>query len=275
MFTSVLTSRRRAAGRSQPAGQHYGGRRGIARGICVAVAAGAALTTAGLAGAATPAMAATHSLGSPIYTGYTAGYHAQGRLFRFASTTLTVAARTLPTASSGDAVIGIYSSCPGECRASSDEIFVSPGGGPGSVGYQGSLRGGPFKVSPNVGDQLTVSVYYDRHGHDYFTVTDLTQHTTQTIRDTLLTTMHPAYDHAELHAVVIGDVAPPAADTRLWHFTNSHLTTYSGVHGTIVGPWTTSEMIKTTDGTSSGAVVASPSRLYNGGQDFGLWLRHQ
>jgi hypothetical protein len=34
-------------------------------------------------------------------------------------------------------------------------------------------------------------------------------------------------------------------------------------------------MIVTSDGMSSGAVVASPSRLQNDGPNFGIWLRHQ
>ena len=33
-------------------------------------------------------------------------------------------------------------------------------------------------------------------------------------------------------------------------------------------------MIATTDGTAKGAVVLSPSGLWNGGQNFGVWLRH-
>ena len=41
-----------------------------------------------------------------------------------------------------------------------------------------------------------------------------------------------------------------------------------------VGPWQTSTLIKTSDGTPAGTVVASPSGLSNGGQDFGVWLRH-
>jgi hypothetical protein len=83
------------------------------------------------------------------------------------------------------------------------------------------------------------------------------------------------YLTARLFAVVYPTVTPPTVDTRLWHFTGSQLTTYTGVPRTILGAWTTSKMIVTLDGTSSGTVVASPSRLSNGGQNFGVWLRHQ
>ena len=86
--------------------------------------------------------------------------------------------------------------------------------------------------------------------------------------------INPVFDSARLSAVVGGTVPQPAADTRLWQFTGSHLTTYDGVHGTILGPWQTSTLIKTSDGTPASTVVASPSGLSNGGQDFGAWLRH-
>jgi hypothetical protein len=168
------------------------------------------------------------------------------------------------------AFIGIHASIRGEGSPPSGHIFVAPGGGPGTVVYEGFLTAGSFRVSPQVGDQLAVSIYYDQRGHDYFTATDLTQHTTQTVR-TDVPTM--TYLTARLFAVAYSTAAPPAADTRLWDFTGSHLTTYSGDHGTLVGPWTTSKTIVSTASTASGTVIASPSGLRNGGQDFDAWLR--
>jgi hypothetical protein len=70
-------------------------------------------------------------------------------------------------------------------------------------------------------------------------------------------------------------VTPPPADTRLWGFSSSHVTTYSGDKGTTLGPWATSEIVDTIGASTPGAVVMSPSVLSNGGQDFGVWLRHQ
>ncbi len=125
-------------------------------------------------------------------------------------------------------------------------------------------------MSPQVGDRLAVSIYYDQRGHDYFTATDLTQHITQTVR-TDVPTM--TYLTARLFAVAYSTATPPAADTRLWDLADSHLTTYAGVHGTVLGPWTTSKMIVTSDGRSPGPAAASPSGLRNGGRDFGVWLR--
>jgi hypothetical protein len=245
----------------------------MTRVVYAAAAAGITLTTAGLAGAAAPAMAATQSLGPPSYGPADAGYNAQGRWFRLVSTTLTVPPRIVSTDQDGSVLMGIHESCPGQCDPASAYIIVSPGGGPGSVQYAGVLTDGSFRVSPQVGDQLAISVYYDQRGHTYFTAADLTQHTTQTAR---LSTdgISPVFDHALLDVVVAGTVPPPVADTQLWNFTGSHLTTYTGVHGTVLGPWQTSQSIKTTDGTATGTVVTSPSDLSNGGQNFGVWLRH-
>ena len=134
------------------------------------------------------------------------------------------------------------------------------------------LRAGSFRVSPQIGDQLTISIYYDQHGHNYFTAADLTQHTTQTVR-LRSEGISPVFDHAHLGVIVAGTVPPPAADTQLWNFTDTRLTTYTGVHGTVLGPWQTNQWIATTDGTSTGTVAASPSGLSNGGQGFGVWLR--
>src|SRR5216683_2692640 len=61
MFRSVLARRWRRAGPQRPGEQHRHGGRGITGAICAAVAAGIALTTAGLAGAAVPATATTRS----------------------------------------------------------------------------------------------------------------------------------------------------------------------------------------------------------------------
>jgi hypothetical protein len=70
-------------------------------------------------------------------------------------------------------------------------------------------------------------------------------------------------------------MTPPSADTQLWDFSSSHITTYSGDKGTILGPWATHEIVDTIDASASGAVVMSPSVPVNGGQNFGIWLRHQ
>ncbi len=244
-------------------------RRRIIRALYAAVAAGTALATLGIAGVGAQAMAAPASLGSASYHRDWAGYTASGRWFRFVSTTLTVPARTLPSANSGAAAIMLNQARPTGLPTA--EMMAEPGGGPGSV-TAGADPGGSrtLRMSPKVGDQLRISIYYDRHGHDYFTAVDITQGTTETVR---LTVGGVAYTKAWLQGIAVGTVNPPQADTRLWQFTNSRVTTYTGVHGTILGPWTTNEVIGTTTGTSAGTVVVSPSGLWNGGANFGVWLR--
>jgi hypothetical protein len=217
-------------------------------------------------------MAAAGSPSATVYNIGHAGYVAQGRWFRFVSTTLTVPPRIVPKDNLGAAFIGIHSTCGSQCQGPFAYIFVLPGGGPGSVQYQGFFTPGTFRVSPRVGDQLQLSIYYDQHGHDYFTATDLTQHTTQTAQQAA-GGINPVFDHAEVYSAVIGDVQPPAADTLLGKFAGTRLTTYTGVHGSLQGPWQLTKWIKTSGGTAASTVVASPSGLSNGGQDFGVWLR--
>jgi hypothetical protein len=202
-----------------------------------------------------------------------AGYQVRGRSFRFISSTLTVPPRILSADHLGAAVIELRTTCGSQCEGPFAEILVLPGGGRGSIQYQGFFTPGNFLVSPRAGDRLTISIYYDQRGHTFFTATDLTQHTTQTVRQAA-GGINPVFDRAGLYAVVEGTVPPPAADTRLWQFTGTHLTTYGGVRGTVMGPWQASMLIKTSDGTPAAAVVAGPSRLSNGDQDFGVWLRH-
>jgi hypothetical protein len=71
-----------------------------------------------------------------------------------------------------------------------------------------------------------------------------------------------------------GAVTPPPADIRLWNFTGTSTTTYSGAHGTLLGPWATAEWIDTTDGTAAGTVVADPITVGTGGA-FSVWLHHR
>jgi hypothetical protein len=130
-------------------------------------------------------------------------------------------------------------------------------------------------VNPSPGDKLSASIYYDRHGHYALAVSDITQATTQTV-----TVAAPYVGSMPLNSAQVlamfdkATVTPPPADTQLWQFTGSHVTTYGGDHGSILGPWATSQWIDTTDGTHAGAIVADATVLSNAGQDFGVWLRH-
>ncbi len=259
-------------------------RSGIRHVLYTAMTAGTALLTLlltlSLAGTVTPAAAAPRSTGSPVYSFWASGYQAQGRWFRWATTTLTVAPRQVPSpdqGGNGAAVLSLVYQHGVQGNGLGALIAVNAGGGAGSVSWTQSFGGtGSFDLRPRAGDRLTLSIYYDRHGHTYYAVTDLNQRVTRSVRVTLSSTpLGPVdYTMAWLYAGIdTSATPPPAKDTQLWQFTGSHLTTYSGARGTMLGPWTTSKIIETSTGASTGTVMASPSALGNHGQDFGVWLR--
>jgi hypothetical protein len=239
-------------------------RRHITRALYAAVAA-ITLGTLGFSGAGSPATAASRSLSPPGYNPSWAGYSVGGgRWFRFISTTVTVP----PVIGGSGVVIGLSHGLPvGEPFA---ELEVEPGPG-GTVSAHVSPGGyGRLPLSPRVGDQLALSIYYDQHGHDYFTASDTTQHITRTVR---LAAGSVIYNHGFVIGAGGWPDYPPQADTRLLQFTGSHVTTYTGDRGTLTGPWATWKYIATTTGTAAGTVLASPSELSNGGANFGVWLR--
>ena len=211
------------------------------------------------------------------YTSAFAGYADSGGPLRFVSTTLTVPVRQVP----GEAALITLGYNGGATPRPYTNIEVLAGGGAGSISYRastasGSFTSGTFTVRPEAGDQLSVSIYYDQHGHDYFTVTDTTRHTTQTVEVTAVFFGTSGYNSAEILAMINNSaVTPPPADIQLWKFTGSNVTTYAGDHGTILGPWATSEYTDTTTETAAGATVMSASVLLNSGQNFGVWLRHR
>jgi len=140
------------------------------------------------------------------------------------------------------------------------------------VGPIGGMGGGTMpNIAPKPGDLLTLSIYYNQKGRDFFTASDLTQKVSQTL--SLPPAPHVIYTAAEVAGLLTVKASAPKADVRLWEFTDCHATTYTGVHGTMNGPWTTSQIIDTTTGGSGGRVVMSPSPLWNYGQNFGAWLR--
>jgi hypothetical protein len=249
-------------------------RRHIFRALYAAVAAGIALTTFGLAGAGAQATVAGPSLNRPVYSNTTAGYHTWGRWFRYAATTVTVPSlpEVLPRTNGGSFYLWLSDS--EHAKQVHAAIWVMPESygvfwqGPGQSRWDWN----DFGFSPHVGDKLAISIYYDKwQGYLYFTCNDLTHGTRQTVR---VKSGSLLFNSAEL----ISSAAPdqwPRADIRLWRVADTHLTTYTGVHGTATGPWKTGQMILTTDGTAKGEVMMSPSGLWNGDQNFGIWLRHR
>ena len=244
----------------------------MTRVLYAASAAAIALSALSLTGAAAPAAATTGSSGGTISTDWGAGYQAQGRWLRFVSATVTVTPRRIPNPhsdSNGDAQLSL------ESARSSSYIFVVPGGGANSVSWEQNYGGGmgSFSLAPRVGDQLNLSIYYDRQGHTQFTATDITQGVTRTAQ---VTVGNLVYTKAFVGGLAYGLElqSPPPKDIELWHFTASHVTTYTGVHGTLLGPWQTYTVADTTTGDSMGSDVLSPSALWHQGQSFRVFWRH-
>jgi hypothetical protein len=245
-----------------------------------AMAAGAALAALGLAGAGTAAAATAASrAGIPIvYTKSLAGYFDNGvsRQFRFAGATVPVAAcqpasiipKKADNANAMIALISIVS--PAEAG-----LAVGCGGGPGSITYSHNGTTGVINLAPSVGDVLRISVYHEVTARKYqYTVTDTTTGVTKQITIPADTTVADRFRYAELGSVIndAGIAARPNATTRLWVFKECDVTTNTGVHGTILGPWPTYRQWDTSDGTVSGTSVMYPTYPSDNGSHFGTWL---
>jgi hypothetical protein len=279
MITSVLTRRWL---RGWPAGHGFPAGGCLRRQTCAAAAAGIAASALGFtgagaaaaaaAGAAAGASTAAQSIGAPVYTTSQAGYvTGGGRMFRFVAATVKVPYLQYQSGNNGSAEVLL-----GSRVGPPATLSVAAGGGTGSVSYRWS-SGTEFhtgyldRMAPAPGDLLRLSVYYDRLGHDFFTATNTTQGISQTVRVDVVPVIYTA---AEIAGVIDNaTVAAPKADTRLWAVKDARVTTYSGVQGTLLGPWTTHQIIDTTTGTAAGAVVISSPVLWNNGQNFGVWLR--
>ncbi|HET9966982.1 MAG TPA: hypothetical protein VFQ68_02030 [Streptosporangiaceae bacterium] len=193
-------------------------------------------------------------------------------------------ART-PAGNGGTALVSLAHNGGATPRPYAD-ITVGPGGGKASISYATNDARGAFTVNPAPGDQVTVSIFDDQNGHYSFTAADTTQGTAQTVSMAAPYAASMPLNSAEVLAMFSNStVIPPPADTQVWQFTISLVTTYRGDHGTMIGPWATSRWVDTTDGTRTGAVVADASVLSNAlkevpyagqgsGHDFSVWLRH-
>jgi hypothetical protein len=236
--------------------------------FATAVMAVAVLTTLGLAGpgvvsAGASSQAATAHI-SNLYGKGGAGYRMTGGgwRFRYLATTLTVPP-TETRATSARLSLWDYNDAL--------DLWIGAGGGPGSIRYAFSYddQATPLAVAPSVGDQVTVSIYYDRKAlKAYLTAVDHTQGTSATdVRDA-----RRNFIFAEVSAG--GPTWSLArSNTRLWAFKDTRLTSFNGTHGTILGPWPTYRIIGTRGGAPTGTVVLWPGYPWNNGHNFSIWWR--
>jgi hypothetical protein len=246
-----------------------------------AATAGVTATMLGLSatGAAQAAATAPRALGAPVFATDHAGYlagHGQGWRFRWVTATFTVpSCASLATAhgwTGNSAEIGanstlwlaeISAGCDSGTGAAVDFVTVDNG----HVNLPVVLP-----MTPSAGDSVTVSIYYSKvTGLVRFTLTD--NSTGDTDIRTHLVGGTASYLGAEVGSQFGGMVAAPPADIRTGAFANCALTTYNGTRGTMLGPWSTSQVIATTTGTAGGAVIANAPVLFNLGRNFGVWER--
>jgi hypothetical protein len=210
------------------------------------------------------------------YTRSFAGYWATGGPFRYVATTLVIPPKPQPGGNGGTAAISLGRDGGATPRPYA-RIEVIPGGGPGSIRYTTSTSTGAFTGSPRPGDRVVISIYYDQHGHDLLFAADTTRGLSQTITKPASPVISAMpYNIAWLAAMIDNTtVTPPPADAQIWAFSGSHVTTYHGDRGTILGHWATTQYADTTTGTPAGKVVMNAPALTNNGQNFGVWLRHR
>jgi hypothetical protein len=160
--------------------------------------------------------------------------------------------------------------------SASSEISACSSGGPSPAGVSGGGNGQGGYPEEVPGPDERFLFRRVRDALPDLTVTDTTRHTTQTVKVTAVFYGTSGYNSAEILAMINnGTVTPPLTDTQLWKFVGSHVTAYSGKHGTIRGPWATSHYTDTTTETAAGATVMSASVLSSNGQNFTAWLRHR
>ena len=214
-----------------------------ARMVAAAAAAGAAIVTLGLTG--TAAMASTASSIPIVYNNSTAGYldSTSGAVgFRFVAATVKMVAcqptNIIPNqANNANASVGLTG------PSGSADIAATCGGGHGSVKWSEGSEHGTVPLSPRVGDVLRISVYRDTaKGEDFFALTD----TTTSAGITIGVPVHASvvYSQADLESVIdnSGIAHRPGLTERLWDFRFCNVTSTTGVHSGITGPWSTQRL---------------------------------
>ena len=253
------------------------------------LAAAAALTALGVtapgimaAGAsAAPAhpAARANGLAGPVYTpdraGYRAGFGSSWR-FRWITSTFSVPGCADVSARHGWTDNGVALGPNGQTGARlKGEGAAAAGAG---VDYQLTAGGTPgpevpLPIAPHAGHSVTTSIYYDQaQGMLRFTVTD------DTTGDSMVRAVGvgTGRDYLGAGAGSFFDpraVTPPPADVRTGAFSGTHLTSYDGTRGSLLGPWPIGHLIATTTGTADGDVIADAPALWNSGENFGVWER--
>jgi hypothetical protein len=186
--------------------------------------------------------------------------------FRFVAATVKVPARQPVAGNNGPVALSLSGG--GDTAA----LWVRAGGGARSIWYSNGFGHGNLSLAPRVGDRLRASVYHDpASGRDQFAVTNTSTGRTRTVP--VATPASAVYLEASVTAGVDSTkVHAPVESIKLWSVKAVRITSYSGVRGTVIGPWSTSELMESLDGTSGSNVVLSPRPLWGNNQNFTIWL---
>jgi len=293
-------------------------RRRITRTLVAAAAAGVTVgtlgfTAAGAASAAVSSKAQPSMLGSTIGSTSSAGYEASGRDFRYISSTITVPDTSFLTGLYPQEYIQLSNGSLNEVGNPTGNQYVRAGiescivartfGATCATGtwvayveaFNNSLNGPFFShyynlAGVNQGDGVNFSIYYNEVGNELSFV--ITPPSTSGTPQYYKTQAYGAiFDHAAALDDFTDSTGTPIAlppfirAFRINQFLQGAITTEGGARGSFVGPWTTSEVVATSNGLlpPSGTTRVSPSNLWSDGltangavradDAFGVWAR--
>jgi hypothetical protein len=285
--------------------------------LVATAAAGATATTLGLAaaGAANASVTTTArpaTIGTPIGSTNSAGYEVSGRDYRYISSTITVPDTSFLTGLypqeyiqlSNGSLTQVSGGGNAYTRAGIESCVVARSFGaicPTGTwvayveNFNNSLNFPSFRhffnlAGVNQGDGVNFSIYYNEVGNELSYV--ITPPSTSGTPQFYKTGAHGSiFDHAAALDDFTDSTGTPIAlppfirSFRINQFLQGAITTENGARGSFTGPWTTSEVVATSNGLlpPSGTTRVSPSALWTDGlpangavranDAFGVWAR--
>jgi hypothetical protein len=244
----------------------------IALGVVAAVTSAAGLVV-------TPAASA--STGTTVYSSTGSGYEVSGRWFHYVKTRIELPTNALCAQLYKVVHPGTFSVM---TELSSPDTYVQLviSNTPTSAGcgkyaatwvHDGTVTAVPFPMA--AGDRIKMWTFYDQTSPPISGEHSVGRHlfnATTGAGSAVGDLANATFTNAQIIGG-FGSFTAPATQFRAFEFTNSAVETYTGARGTLTGPWTTSQVVMTSNGQSSGAVEASSPVLWDGGRNFGTWAR--